>query len=261
MTVVDDLNRTVTFYFPPVKIVSIVPSLTELLFDLGLYEEIVGITKYCIYPVDKTKNVKKIGGTKNFKIDEIIKLNPDIVFANKEENTKELIEKLSENIPVYVTDIKDIDDAINSIKNIGFITGKKNEAELLSQKIEDKLITLQQFIANKPTCVYLIWKQPLMSVGKDTFINSMLEICGFNNLIAKDLDRYPELSIEQLQNLKPEYLLLSTEPYLFKQSHIEYFEKLLPNTKVKIVDGSYFSWYGSRISKSLDYFIELRKGF
>lgn len=261
MTVIDDLNRTVTFYFPPVKIVSLVPSLTELLFDLGLNKEIVGITKYCIYPEDKTKNVYKIGGTKNFKVEEIIKLNPDIVISNKEENTKELIEKLSENMPVYVTDIKDIDDAINSIENIGFITGKKNEAELLIKKIEDKLRILQQNITNKPTCIYLIWKQPLMSVSKDTFINSMLEISGFNNLIANDLDRYPELSIEQLQNLNPEYLLLSTEPYLFKQSHIKYFEKFLPKTKVKIVDGSYFSCYGSRISKAIDYFIELRKSF
>ena len=130
MTVIDDLNRTITFYFPPVKIVSLVPSLTELLFDLGLNEEIVGITKYCIYPEDKTKNVKKIGGTKNFKIDEIIILNPDIVIANKEENTKELIENLSEYLPVYVTDIKDIDDALNSIENIAFITGKKKEKPL-----------------------------------------------------------------------------------------------------------------------------------
>jgi ABC-type Fe3+-hydroxamate transport system substrate-binding protein len=245
-----------------------VPSQTELLFHLGLEEEIIGVTKFCVHP-KKTQNKKTVvGGTKTLDIELIKSLNPDLIIANKEENEKSAIQELAVYFPVFVTDVFNLDSALSMIKNIGQITHKSKAAEDLIKEIEAKFNSV--FSANpvdnhnkSSICIpskkpiplrscYLIWKKPLMTVGSDTFIHSLMEIAGFENIFA-DQKRYPVISIQDLKDLKCELLLLSTEPYPFKQKHIDDFKTHLPDTEIILVDGEMFSWYGSRLLKSAEY--------
>lgn len=234
----------------PNRIISVVPSQTELLYDMGLEKKIVGITKFCIHPSIIFKNKTRVGGTKKLNIEKIFSLNPDLIIANKEENTESDILLLSKKIPVWVSDIKNIDDACNMIMDIGKICDTENIARDIYMRIKNSVDKKKNTI--KRSAVYLIWNNPIMAAGSDTFINEMMYIAGFNNLIT--LKRYPEINIEYLQSLSPQYLLLSSEPFPFKEKHISYFSTFLPNTKIILVDGEMFSWYGSRILKSFSYF-------
>lgn len=250
----DQLGREVEISFPPKRIVSVVPSQTELLFDLGLEDEIVGITWFCIHPKEKVKNKTKIGGTKNLKIDKIKLLNPDLIIANKEENEKAQIEELAKNFPVWISDISDFDDSLAMIRQIGEITGKEEKAAFIAEKIK----TSFQHIPKAPPLktLYFIWKDPYMTVGADTFINFMLDKIGLKNICAAET-RYPEISVEKIKELNPDLVLLSSEPYPFKEKHIEELKLLLPDAKILLVDGEMFSWYGSRLLKAPEYL----KGF
>lgn len=247
----------------PTRIISLVPSQTELLFDLGLGEEVAGITKFCVRPEGWSRSKTKVGGTKNIKMEIIHQLKPDLIIANKEENTKEQIEELSKSYRVWVTDIKTLDDAQHMIKNIGELVGKRERANLLLKKIKERFSHLEtklQTTNNKPQTAYLIWHNPYMVAGGDTFINDMLKHCGFEN-IFKETNRYPEITIEQLKEKKCELLLLSSEPFPFKQKHIEELQQQLPGTKIILVDGEMFSWYGSRLLFAPEYFTGLIKEF
>lgn len=255
VTINDQLSNKLTLSKPATRIVSLVPSLTELLFDMGLEESIVGRTKFCVFPETKVDRIEIIGGTKNVNIDKVKKLQPDFVIANKEENLPDIVGALQEEIPVYVSDIFDIASCLQVIQDIGKATGKTVESMLISGFIEKEK---EQFLRPKiQSCIYLIWKNPFMTVGTDTFIYSMLEEAGFNSLV--DEKRYPTLSLEEIQNLQPKYLFLSNEPYPFKEKDRKELQSKLPNTKVSIIDATYFSWYGSRIVKSFDYFFQLHK--
>ena len=248
--VIDQLRREVAYSYPPGCIVSTVPSQSELLFDLGLEDMILGITWFCIHPENKVKPVTKIGGTKNLKIDIIRQLQPDLIIANKEENEKGQIEELSREFPVWISDIKNLDDSLSMIKSIGQITGKEEKAAMICLDIQsgfDKLIP-----AKSLKTLYLIWRKPYMSIGNQTFIHHMLAKCGLINVCA-DSERYPELTTEQIQLLNPELILLSSEPYPFKDKHIEELKSLAPNAKIILADGEMFSWYGSRLLKAVDY--------
>ena len=250
----DQLNRKVTVPATPVKIISIVPSQTELLFDLGLNVEIIGITKFCIHRRKLVQDKTKIGGTKALSIPMIHSLQPDLIIANKEENEQGQIEELMANYPVWVSDIHDLPGALDMIRKIGELVGRRNEAAILSGKVTRAFENITPLKANLKVA-YLIWRKPYMAAGTGTFINAMLQICGFVN--AFDTERYPEVSIERLMAAAPDVLLLSSEPYPFSQKHIEEFEKLLPNTKVLLVDGEMFSWYGSRLLLAPSYFMGL----
>jgi ABC-type Fe3+-hydroxamate transport system substrate-binding protein len=243
------------------RIVSLVPSQTELLYDLGLNKEVIGITKFCIHPTQWYKNKPRIGGTKNVKTAEIKKLNPDLVIANKEENVKEQVEELAQCYDVLVTDINNLRDAINMINDVGVLTGKANEALQISKKIENKFQRLQQktSLNKKIKIAYLIWQNPFMTVGGDTFINNMMEYCGFENVFSSQ-ERYPEITLEDLKN-NCELILLSSEPYPFKEKHLNEIQSQITTTKIILVDGEMFSWYGSRLLKAADYFCELRNAF
>jgi ABC-type Fe3+-hydroxamate transport system substrate-binding protein len=228
------------------RIVSTVPSQTELLFDLGLDDEIVGITWFCIHPAEKVKSKTKIGGTKNLKLDVIRDLKPDLIIANKEENQREQIEALASEFPVYISDIFTLEDAYEMMQKVGELTGKNSESEELIERIKEAFLQISK--APKPfRTLYLIWKDPYMSIGKNTFIHHMLtDICGLQNVCSEEL-RYPELSIEQIKDLNPELILLSSEPYPFKEKHISELQEMLPQAKILLVDGEMFSWYGSRL--------------
>jgi ABC-type Fe3+-hydroxamate transport system substrate-binding protein len=248
--VIDQLGREIEFPFPPKRIVSTVPSQTELLFDLGLDEEIIGVTWFCIHPKDKVKRKAKIGGTKNLKIDKIKQLRPDLIIANKEENEKTQIEELAKEFPVWISDISDFNDSLEMIRKIGEITDKKGKAELLAKKIKTSFQDLPK--APPLRALYLIWKDPYMSVGADTFIHFMLDKIGLKNICSGE-SRYPELSEEKIKEIKPELVLLSSEPYPFKEKHIEELKLLLPDAKIMLVDGEMFSWYGSRLLQAPEY--------
>jgi ABC-type Fe3+-hydroxamate transport system substrate-binding protein len=239
----------------PLRIVSLVPSQTELLFDLGLDEQVVGITKFCVHPAEWFTTKTRVGGTKNINISTIKKLKPTLIIANKEENVKEQIEELANHYPVWLTNVNNLEEAVQMIEDIGALTHTQQKANHLTQKIKTNFEELNQTRANINTC-YLIWQNPYMTVGGDTFIHDMLQKCGFNNIFAHQ-SRYPEISINQLQTANCKLLLLSSEPYPFKQKHIDNLQQQLPNTKILLVDGEMFSWYGSRLLKAPQYFKEL----
>ncbi|MGE8528533.1 ABC transporter substrate-binding protein [Chryseobacterium rhizosphaerae] len=232
------------------KIVSLVPSITEALFDLGLTEkEIIGRTKFCIHPQDKVKNVTIIGGTKNINIDKIKALQPDLILANKEENIKEQVEALMDEFKVIVTNVETIEDNYYLLKNLGKILNKEERAQLFNLKIYD--ILNQSKLGNKVKAAYLIWKNPYMTVGSDTFIHKILSEIGFEN-IFKDKTRYPEITAEDLA--EADVIMLSSEPFPFKEKHIEELKTVYPDKKIMIVDGEAFSWYGTHIAKCEHYF-------
>jgi ABC-type Fe3+-hydroxamate transport system substrate-binding protein len=234
-----------------------VPSQTELLFDLGLDEEIVGITKFCIYPEHWLQEKTIVGGTKNFHIDKIKALLPDLIIANKEENTKELIEELAIDYPVYISDVNNIEDALNMIADIGKLTGKLESSELLIKAIKHSRNELSSTNQSKKSCYYFIWKNPWLTVGGDTFINTMIEEAGFVSL-SKNQTRYPEIDLENIDKY-PDFLLLSSEPYPFKQEDANFLQTKFPTSKILFVDGTYFSWYGSRMKEAFQYMANLSK--
>lgn len=250
----DQLNRLVEVPSTPKRIISLVPSQTELLFDLGLNEEIIGITKFCIYPVDKVKAKVKVGGTKVLDINLIKELKPDLIIGNKEENERSQVEELMELFPVWMSDIADLAGAIEMIKKVGELVGKNVEVEEMIRSVNSGFDGLE--INNQDLKVaYLIWRKPYIVAGKGTFIDDMLQKCGLTN--AFDIDRYPEINAEQLLDVSPDIILLSSEPYPFKEKHINEFKALLPDAIIKLVDGEVFSWYGSRLLHAPDYFKRL----
>lgn len=254
-TVIDQMGREVTFNYYPECIISVVPSQTELLYDLGLDKEVVGITKFCVHPDDWFRNKTRVGGTKKLNIDKIRELNPDLIIANKEENTKEEIELLAKEFPVWLSDITNLPGAVNMIQALGQVTGQEGKANALVEEIIQGFQQLHK--ANKPKRVaYFIWRNPWMSVGHDTFIHSMIHTMGWQNVLA-DHTRYPEVTLEQIKECNPELVLLSSEPYPFKDEHIAEIKAVLPNAEVKLVDGEMFSWYGSRLKKAVAYLQEL----
>lgn len=255
------LQKISELNYIPKRIISLVPSQTELLHYLGLEQETIGITKFCVHPESWFKTKTRVGGTKAIKNNIIQDLQPDLIIANKEENVKEQIELLAKDHPVWVTDVNDLADALNMITTIGELTGKKSQANSLTEKISKGFeeITKLKTQNTKPKIAYLIWRNPYMTIGGDTFINSMLEICGFDNVFA-DKTRYPEITITQLQTTNPNLILLSSEPYPFTQKHIDELSGLFSNCKVVLVDGEMFSWYGSRLLLAPDYFKTLTSG-
>ncbi|MFT7114026.1 MAG: ABC-type Fe3+-hydroxamate transport system substrate-binding protein [Candidatus Azotimanducaceae bacterium] len=252
---VDQLERNITLNEPPKRIVSVVPSQTELLYDLGLEDRVVGITKFCIHPDTWFRSKTRVGGTKNLNLEVIAALNPDLILANKEENTKEEIEALAKLYPVWISDIYNLNDAYAMIKGIGEITNSRLAADKIVQKISSNFSALEK-LEHSASCIYLIWKSPYMCAGTDTFINDLLGLCGFQNLIQ---GRYPVLTAKEIQKLNPEYILLSSEPYPFKEKHIKELQLLCPNANIRLVDGEHFSWYGSRLINAPHYFNKLLK--
>lgn len=238
------------------RIISVVPSQTELLYDLGLDTEVVGITKFCVHPDEWFRKKSRVGGTKNLNFEKIHELQPDLILANKEENTKEEIEELQKAYPVYISDIHTVEDAFEMMREIGRLTNKEQRAEsiiteIISQRKEHKIEK------KSIRTLYLIWREPYMAAGSDTFIHSMMLEAGFANCVEGA--RYPTLSAEEIKGLEPELILLSSEPYPFKEKHIQELIDILPTSKILLTDGELFSWYGSRMSGSFAYFRALNE--
>ena len=257
MIFTDQLYQKITVrQFPPRRIVSLVPSQTELLFYLGLEEEVVGITKFCVRPNSWFLEKTRIGGTKNVDIEVIRRLQPDLIIANKEENSQSQINELSKEFSVWVSDVKTLPDALQMITQIGQITNKTLIANELSDKIE-KYFKDISVPPSMRSAAYFIWRNPYMVAGGDTFIHEMLKFAGFYNIFAGQ-NRYPKVDKAQLADLKPAFILLSSEPYPFKEKHLAELRSICPQSHVLIVDGELFAWYGSRLLFAVDYFKKLQ---
>ncbi|RLK06795.1 ABC transporter substrate-binding protein [Tenacibaculum discolor] len=240
------------------RIISLVPSQTELLIDLGLEENIVGVTKFCTHPEHLVRTKTIVGGTKNIKIDRIKNLQPDIILCNKEENTKEIVEACQQIAFTHVSDIFTLTDSLELISLYGSFFEKQVEAKKMINKLESKIIDFKKFIENKKSrkVAYFIWRNPWMVAASNTFINHLLELNKFDNVYA-NAKRYPEVNIKDILKKKPELILLSSEPFPFKEKHITEIKEYTSNSTPILVDGEYFSWYGSRLLKAFDYFKEL----
>lgn len=243
----------------PQRIVSLVPSQTELLADLGLEAETVGITRFCVHPTHWYRSKPRVGGTKDFKFERIAALQPDLILANKEENTAEGIAQLSAHFRVWVSDIVRFSDALDMITTIGNLTCRQAQATQIINVIETarhQHATLSP--ALRPRAAYLIWRNPYMVAANNTFINSMLtDICGFDNAFAH-LSRYPTLALSDLVDVAADVLFLSSEPYPFRDKHIAELRANLPaHTRIMLTNGEMWSWYGSRLIQAIPYLSQI----
>ena len=246
----DQMGRELELSSVPKKIISLVPSQTELLFDLGAGERVVGITKFCVHPKKWFENKKRVGGTKKVDLEIVRSLKPDLIIANKEENTFEDVLKLQDIAPVWISDVNSLHDAKEMILSIGSIIARDKEANELVRDIEFSFEAIKKLNGK---ALYFIWKDPYLVAGRNTFIGSMLHEAGFENSCQNE--RYPEVHPESIGS--PEFIFLSTEPFPFNNEHLEQFKTWFPMSKVCLVDGEMFSWYGSRLKKSPAYFNEL----
>jgi ABC-type Fe3+-hydroxamate transport system substrate-binding protein len=255
----DQLNRTVSVPDVPRRIVSLVPSQTELLHYLGLEDQVVGITKFCVHPNQWYRGKVRIGGTKDPRIEKIQALNPDLIIGNKEENRKEDIEALEKAYPVWMSDVQSLEDALEMIEHIGALTNRQAQAEALRNQLQQVFQTFRENnkVNTPKRAAYFIWQKPYMVAGGGTFINDMLRRAGFYNIFG-DFNRYPEISLDDLAANQPEVVLLSSEPFPFQEKHFAPFQEACPTAKIQIVDGELFSWYGSRLLHSIEYFKALR---
>ena len=228
----------------PKRIVSLVPSLTETLIDLGLGERLVGRTRFCIHPTEAVRRIERIGGTKDFSVERILKLKPDLIIGSQEENHKEGIEALQAQLPVWMSTIDSVDSALEHISQLGEVTGTAEKAHQMTQAIDKAWTDIPRFTSSKRVA-YFIWKIPWMIAGKGTYIDSVLERLGCTN--ASSMERYPEIRIEQFSTDPPDLFIFSSEPFPFKKEHWSAWRGAFPNAQFCLVNGEDFSWYGSRM--------------
>jgi ABC-type Fe3+-hydroxamate transport system substrate-binding protein len=237
------------------RIISLVPSLTELMIDLGCAGQLAGRTRFCIHPEEVVKKIPIIGGTKNPRVDKILDMKPDCIIANKEENREEDIRELREKSSAHIeiTDISTIDEALRTILRLGTLLNSEAKARELAAGIKEEL---SRRPAKKPLrTAYFIWRDPWMTVGNDTYIHDVLKHWSLENIFGRR-KRYPEVKLEDLAAYEPEIIILSSEPYPFKEKHIDPVQKACPDARVFLMDGQWFSWYGSRMLPS---FAELNR--
>jgi ABC-type Fe3+-hydroxamate transport system substrate-binding protein len=262
MLFTDQLNRKIEIHqYPPKRIISLVPSITELLVELGLENELVGITKFCIHPEKIFRSKEKIGGTKNLNIEKIKHLRPDLIIGNKEENVKEQIEEIARHFPVWMSDVNTYEDAIKMIKEIGQLTDRSEKASHLISEIENEFtkLTCSPHILKNKRVIYLIWYRPYMAVGNNTYIHDILNKIHCINACSNQ-SRYFEISMDEIKKLSPDYVLLSSEPFPFNEKHKTELESYLPDTcKVLLIDAEVFSWYGTKMKYLPDYLLRLKE--
>ncbi len=259
----DQLNRDLHLDDYPQRIISLVPSQTELLVDLGLEKNIVGITKFCVHPTHLKESKTIIGGTKKVNYKKIEGLEPDIIICNKEENTQEIISILEKKFSVYVSDVVTMEDTFSMFLDFGKIFNIEPKVDQLINNIQSKLNDFNNFMKEQTPkrVAYFIWTKPWMVAGGNNYINTILKLNKFENIFETAPDRYLEVYIEYLTDLnptlKPEIILLPSEPFSFNEEHVEKLKKYI-DCQFIFVDGEMFSWYGSRLLNALDYFKELQ---
>jgi iron complex transport system substrate-binding protein len=238
--------------------VSLCPSLTELVFDLGRGDDLVGRTKFCVHPAGRVDRVEAVGGTKNPKIARIVELAPDLVLLNEEENRREDAAALAEaGVRCHVSFPRDVDDTARMVRDIGTVLERPAEAARIAADIERRAARVRESARQAPTVryAYLIWRNPWMVAGGDTFVTAMLALPGGVNVFAGHAERYPTVTPEELAVADPDVMLLSSEPFPFKEKHAEELAAAsgLPRERMQFVDGEYLTWHGSRTPDGVDY--------
>jgi ABC-type Fe3+-hydroxamate transport system substrate-binding protein len=254
-TIEDQLGRQVTFRYPPRRIVCLCPSLTETLFALGAGPRVVGRTVYCVHPPAGVVTVPTVGGTKNVDIPALLELRPDLVIAAQEENRRPDVEKLAERVAVYVVDVRGVPDALGVIQTLGDLTDCTGPAANLVERISERFTCLRR--AADQRVAYLVWREPYMAAGRETYIDALLRQIGLQNAAGNRPERYPRLSPAELRALAPEAVLLSSEPYPFDETHCAELAAIVPNARLLLVDGELLGWYGARMLAAGDYLDDL----
>ncbi len=254
MILTDATSVQLEFAKPPRRIVSLVPSVTETLFDLGLDKQIVGVTDYCVRPQAKVASKKTVGGTKHgLDIEKILALRPDLVIANAEENKKDDIEKLREKTTVWVTFPRTVQGAVELIAQFGEVTGQQDRAEQIVQGIEAERVLVTRLLQGRerPRTLCFIWKDPWMTVNGDTFVHDLLFACGAANPFETESERYLKITEEQILAADPQVILLPSEPYAFGRAELEFWldqpVAAAKTGRVHLVPGEPVTWWGSRL--------------
>jgi ABC-type Fe3+-hydroxamate transport system substrate-binding protein len=259
MQIADDMGFRVELEHTPARVVSLVPSWTETLFALGLNSEVVGVTKFCVEPVAAVASIAKVGGTKNPDIRAIVKLEPELVIANAEENRREDVERLREaGIPVFTTYPRTVPGAVESILRMGRALGRESAAAALAKEITLSVsgieATLGVWSKLRLRVFCPIWKKPWMSFNADTYAHDVLRMLGYNNIFASAGERYPMTTLEHALELRPDIVILPDEPYEFDESDVTEVKAAMPpalSRRVLIVSGRDLHWYGVHMVRGL----------
>jgi ABC-type Fe3+-hydroxamate transport system substrate-binding protein len=248
-----------------VRIVSLCPSLTELVFDLGAGDALIGRTKFCVHPAERVEAVEKVGGTKNPKIDRIIELAPDLVLMNEEENRKEDADALqAAGIRVHSSMPRTATETAGMVRSIGIALGRSSQAEPIAADIERRTDRVRREASRHPPIRYacLIWREPIMTLNDDTFIAGLLSLPGGQNVFGDSPERYPTVTVEQLHDADPLVVLLPNEPFPFQAKHADELsaQARLPRERFKLADGELLSWHGSRTPRGIDYAEQILRG-
>lgn len=254
ITILDHLGRQVVLPKKPQRIISICPAITSTLFEIGAGETVIGRTEYCIFPKDQVEVVPVIGGTKQVDFEKIRQLKPDLILAEKEENTKVIVKTLEKEFPVFVFEVQSLEENERFITDLGKLTKQEEQAAHLLENVKQAFQGIPNF--SNETAAYMIWQEPYMVVGHNTYINSVLKTLGFINPFTDRKSRYPIIQLEDIVQANLQYLLLASEPFHFTEEHRNYFSNILPNTTVLNVDGEMF-WYGSNSVPGFQYIQQL----
>lgn len=257
VSVTDSTNKAISFSVPPQRVVCLIPSITETIFDLGLGDVLAGVSKFCIHPADGVRNKMKVGGQKDPDLEKIKAIDPDLIIMNREENKPEHIEFLSRYYKTWVTYPRSFRDAEKLLREIGSVFDIKTEACAYADKIKNTVDDMKTKAAKKIKALYLIWRNPWMSVNKDTFIHDALSIHGMENVFAENSERYFEVMDKDIQSADPDIIILPDEPYRFREKHITDFAHIpvsaVRNRRIFLADGTYFCWYGTRTARASEY--------
>ena len=257
--VIDDLGFPVELKGAPRRIVSLVPSWTETLFALGLGEQIVGVTKFCVAPAEAVASIPKVGGTKNPDIRALLKLEPDFVVANAEENRREDVERLKDRaIPVFTTYPKTVASAAESILKLARAVQRERRADAIVRRVVRAVSEIEAGLGPwsklRLRVFCPIWKKPWMTFNGDTYAHDVLRMMGFNNVFASAGDRYPRITLEEALARRPDLVLLPDEPYEFGPRDVEEMKAMLPSglsRRVLLVSGRDLHWYGVHMVRGL----------
>lgn len=247
------------------RIVSLCPSLTELVFDLGRGDALVGRTKFCVHPAGLVDAVEVMGGTKNPKVERIIELAPDLVLLNEEENRVEDAEALrGAGIATHVSMPRDAYETAAMVRAVGGALDAHDPADRIARAIETRAEVVRSRSRDFPPVhyAYLIWRSPWMTISDDTYVAGLLTLAGGLNVFGGAPERYPTITAAQLLDASPDLVLLSSEPFPFAQKHIDELSEAagLPRERFLLVDGELLSWHGSRTPAGIDYVEQVLRG-
>jgi ABC-type Fe3+-hydroxamate transport system substrate-binding protein len=260
MALTDASGQALALSGEPRRIVSLVPSITETLFHLGLADAIVGVTAYCVEPREGVAGKTRVGGQKNPKLEVIRGLSPDLVIANVEENLEADVAWLrAAGIAVWVTYPRTVVEGIQMVRELGELTDTRDQSEPLAAELEGRLAQVRAHLAGRePVDVfYPIWRNPYMTVNADTYIHDMLAVCGGCNVFGDGHPRYPTITLEEMAARRPAVIVLPDEPFRFRRSHVDDFTRYaevpaVRDGRIHLMDGRLFCWYGPRIAEALE---------